>query len=92
MSPADLMTKPLPGQKVALLMKTMGYEFVGQSPRQLGKHCLRLVGGLTDVKVKAKSLAAATAKRHLRKFTVVQLALIRKAELGRCCKELRRHS
>ena len=91
-NPADLMTKPQPGPKIVQLMKSMGYDFVGQSSRQEALYGLRLVGGLSDVKEKAKSLAAATAKRDLRKFTVAQLVLRRKAEFGRCYRELRRHS
>ena len=87
-NPADLMTKPQPGPKIVQLMKSTGYDFVGQSSRQESLYGLRLVGGLSDVKEKAESSgchsekrlsAAATAKRDLRKFTVAQLVLRRKA-------------
>ena len=59
---ADLMTKPLLGPKIEQLMKIMGFKFVGQSTRQEELYGMRLVRGSTDVKLKAKSLAAATAK------------------------------
>ena len=61
-NPADLMTKPMPRSKIEQLMNITGHEFVGQSSRQQELCGMRLVGGLTDVKEKAKSLAAATAK------------------------------
>ena len=61
-NPADLMTKPPLGPKIVQLTNTMRYEFVEQSSRQEESSGVRLVGGLTDVKEKAKGLAAATAK------------------------------
>ena len=61
-NPADLMTKPPLGPNILQLMKIMDYEFVGQSSRQEKSYGVKLVGVLTDVKEKADSLAAATAK------------------------------
>ena len=42
-NPADLMTKPLPGAKIELLMKIMGCEFVEQHLEREGLHCTRVV-------------------------------------------------
>ena len=81
-NPSDLMMNPLPGPMIVELIRLMSYKFVGQSSSQGELYGMRLVGGLTDVKEKAESLAAATAKWDLRKCTVVQLVLIWKAEFG----------
>ena len=61
-NPSELMTKPPPAPKTVQLIKIMGFESVGQSSKHEESHGVRLVGCLTDVKEKAKSLAAVTAK------------------------------
>ena len=60
-NPAELMTKPMPRLGIEQLMNTIGYEFIGQHQKREELLGTSLYGGLSDVKKKAASLAAATA-------------------------------